>query len=129
MKLYDANASKVNTNNMAAETLDSVLNEIVDYCYGTILTDTKDVDGNLFVNMDDGETFEVITGIAQVLDINYDVLKHAVYEDWTAIDMLRAEIEYRSKPDNKEVYELICEALGVNQFATKEELKQLIDQL
>lgn len=114
---------------MAAETLDSVLNEIVDYCYGAILTDTKDVDGNLFVNMDDGETFEVITSIAQILDINYDVLKHAVYEDWTAIDMLRAETEYRSKPDKTEVYELICEALGVNQFATKEELKHLIDEL
>lgn len=114
---------------MAAETLDSVLNEIIDYCYGAILTDTKDVDGNLFVNMDDDETFEVITGIGQILDINYDVLKHAVYEDFTAIDMLRAEIEYRSKPDKKEIYELICEALGVNQYATKKELKDLIDQL
>lgn len=99
------------------------LNDIVDFLYGQLdtLAGTSDVD--YF------DISKVITGVGEIVDMNYNVLKHAVYEDWTAIDMLRAEIEYRSNPDKKEVYELICEALGVNQFATKEELKQLIDQL
>ncbi|MCC8089129.1 MAG: hypothetical protein LIO79_07690 [Rikenellaceae bacterium] len=105
------------------ETFNEVMNEIVDYCYGAIIT-TDDC-----VDMDDTETFAVIKGIASILDFKYDVLKQAVYEDHTAIDMLRAEIEYRHRPDKKEVYELICEALGVNFMATKEDLKQLIDEL
>lgn len=98
------------------------LDEVVDYLYGSISAlDEKYADY--------GDSYELIKTTAEIIDFEYTAVKQAVFEDYTALDMLRAEIEFKSRPDKKEVYELICEALGVNQFATKEEIKDLIDQL